>query len=49
MIGSSVNAFGVSYGMLWLINKITPVKVTAREEETGLDEALHGETAYEMI
>jgi Amt family ammonium transporter len=49
VIGSSVYAFGVSYGMLWLINKITPVKVTAREEETGLDEALHGETAYEMI
>jgi len=49
VVGSSVYAFGVSYGMLWLINKITPVKVTAREEETGLDEALHGETAYEMI
>ena len=49
VIGSSVYAFGVSYGMLWIINKITPVKVTAQEEETGLDEALHGETAYEMI
>jgi ammonium transporter, Amt family len=47
--GASVYAFGASYGMLWLINKITPVKVTAQEEETGLDEALHGETAYEMI
>jgi Amt family ammonium transporter len=49
VVGSSVYAFGVSYGMLWLINKITPVKVTAQEEELGLDEALHGETAYEMI
>lgn len=49
VFGSSVYAFGVSYGMLWLINKITPVKVTAQEEELGLDEALHGETAYEMI
>ena len=49
VVGSSVYAFGVSYGMLWLINKITPVKVTAREEEFGLDEALHGETAYDMI
>ena len=49
VVGSSVYAFAVSYGMLWLINKVTPVKVTAQEEELGLDEALHGETAYEMI
>jgi Amt family ammonium transporter len=46
---TSVYAFGISYGMLWLINKITPVKVTKQEEENGLDDALHGETAYEMI
>jgi Amt family ammonium transporter len=32
--------------MLWLINKVTPVRVSAAEEESGLDEALHGETAY---
>lgn len=44
---SSVYAFGFTYGMLWLINKITPVKVTKDEEKTGLDEALHGETAYD--
>lgn len=49
VVGSSAYAFGASYAMLWLINKITPVKVTAQEEETGLDVALHGETAYEMI
>ncbi len=49
VVGSSVYAFIVSYSMLWLINKITPVKVTAQEEEIGLDEALHGEKAYEMI
>ena len=49
VIGASIYAFGVSYGMLWLINKLTPVKVTAREEEIGLDETLHGENAYEMI
>jgi Amt family ammonium transporter len=49
VIGSSAYAFGLSYAMLWLINKITPVKVTAQEEELGLDESLHGETAYEMI
>jgi Amt family ammonium transporter len=44
-----VYAFALSYGMLWLIDKITPVKVTREDEENGLDAALHGETAYEMI
>ncbi len=46
---TAVYAFGFSYGALWLINKITPVKATTEDEENGLDEALHGETAYEMI
>jgi ammonia channel protein AmtB len=32
--------------MLWLINKVTRVQVTQHEEEMGLDESLHGETAY---
>jgi Amt family ammonium transporter len=43
---SSVWAFGFTYGMLWLIDKITPVKVDRAAEESGLDTALHGETAY---
>ena len=43
---SSVWAFGFTYGMLWLIDKITPVKVNQQAEESGLDAALHGETAY---
>src|SRR5213594_4052759 len=43
---SSVWAFGFTYGMLWLIDRVTPVKVAAGAEEVGLDEALHGETAY---
>jgi Amt family ammonium transporter len=47
VIGASVYAFAISYVMLWLINKVTPVKVTNKEEKLGLDEALHGETAYE--
>ncbi len=46
---SSVYAFVISYLMLWGINKITVVKVTRQDEETGLDAALHGESAYEMI
>jgi Amt family ammonium transporter len=43
---SSVYAFGFTYGMLWLINKFTPVR-TSESEEGLLDESLHGETAYE--
>ena len=46
---SSVYAFFISYVMLWVINRITPVKVSRQDEETGLDAALHGESAYEMI
>jgi Amt family ammonium transporter len=46
---ASAYAFLVSYVMLWVINRITPVKVTRHDEETGLDAALHGENAYEMI
>jgi Amt family ammonium transporter len=46
---TAVYAFGFSYGALWLINKVTPVKATQEDEENGLDSALHGETAYEMI
>ena len=43
---SSVWAFVFTYAMLWLINKVTPVRVSAADEETGLDESLHGEKAY---
>jgi Amt family ammonium transporter len=43
---SSVWAFAFTYGMLWLIDLVTPVKVDQAAEERGLDAALHGETAY---
>ena len=43
---SSVWAFAFTLGMLWLIDRVTPVKVAEGAEEMGLDEALHGETAY---
>ena len=41
-------AFVISYGMLTLIDKITPVRVDASEQLTGIDAALHSETAYLM-
>ncbi|MEI6289238.1 MAG: ammonium transporter [Chloroflexota bacterium] len=46
---TAVYAFGFSYAALWLIDKVVKVKVTESDEIEGLDAALHGETAYEMI
>jgi len=43
---SSVWAFVFTWGMLWLIDRVTPVKVDEAEQEQGLDQALHGEVAY---
>lgn len=40
-------AFVGSYVLLRAINFITPVRVTAEEEEAGLDESQHGEEAYD--
>jgi ammonium transporter, Amt family len=42
---SAVWAFGATYGMLWLINFVTPVRVGSEEEER-LDDVIHGEEAY---
>jgi Amt family ammonium transporter len=39
-------AFVFTYGMLWGIDKVTPVRVSEETERTGLDEALHGELGY---
>ncbi|MBI5726533.1 MAG: ammonium transporter [Ignavibacteriales bacterium] len=46
VIISSIWAFGFTYGMLWVIDKITPVHVNDNDESEGLDSSLHGETAY---
>jgi len=35
-----------TYGSLWVIDKVTPVKVTRSVEEHGLDVDLYGEEAY---
>jgi Amt family ammonium transporter len=43
---SSAWAFSFTYAMLWLIDKVTPVKVNQAAEVSGLDAALHGEAAY---
>ena len=46
VIISSIWAFVVTYGMLAVINKFTPVHVTDEDEAMGLDESIHGENAY---
>ena len=46
VIISSIYAFAFTWIMLFVIDKITPVKLTKKEEEIGLDEILHGEKAY---
>lgn len=46
VVASSIWAFGFTYGMLWLIDKFATVRVPEAHEETGLDESIHGETAY---
>jgi Amt family ammonium transporter len=48
VLGASGVAFAFTYGMLFVINKITPVRVTEEAEVVGLDTALHSEQAYEF-
>jgi len=43
---SSVWAFVFTYGMLWIIDRVTPVKAGEAAETEGLDMTLHGEVAY---
>lgn len=49
IVASSIYAFGFTYLMLFLINKVTPVKIAATDQENGIDAAVHGEQAYEAI
>ncbi len=46
VIFSSVWAFALTWFMLAVINKITPVRVTEADETAGLDVSIHGEDAY---
>src|SRR5580765_7923406 len=43
---SSIWAFLFTYAMLWIIDRITKVKVDEAGETAGLDMAIHGEAAY---
>ena len=39
-------ALGFTFGMLWVIDRVTTIRVTDETETLGLDEGLHGEAAY---
>jgi Amt family ammonium transporter len=45
-LGTAAYAFGFTLLMLWLINKVTKVRVSEKEEMAGLDMEEHGEVAY---
>lgn len=48
VVAASAWAFVFSYGMLWLINVVTPTTVQREAQERGLDFELHGEEAYPL-
>jgi Amt family ammonium transporter len=41
-------SFGVTYAIAWVMNKIRPIRVSAKQEAIGLDRTLHAETAYDF-
>lgn len=45
--GAAAYAFTFTLAMLWIINRITPVRVTQEAETGGLDISEHGEVAYD--
>lgn len=44
---TAVYGFVFTYAILWIINKITPVRVSEKEEKEGIDAAILGENAYD--
>jgi ammonium transporter, Amt family len=47
VLGVAVYSFLFTWAMLWIINKVTRVRVS-EAEEANLDKSLHGEVAYDM-
>src|SRR6187431_3554706 len=43
LIGVSIFAFTMSYFLFYIVNKITPLRVSEEKEELGLDISQHGE------
>jgi len=49
VILTAAYAFAVTYGLLKIINYFEPVRVSKEEEIKGLDNSIHGESAYNNI
>ncbi|WP_411733341.1 ammonium transporter [Paeniglutamicibacter sp.] len=47
LLVTMVYSFAMTYAIAWTMNKIVPIRVSAEDEELGLDRSLHAETAYE--
>jgi ammonium transporter, Amt family len=45
-LGAALYGFLFTYVALWVINKVTRVRISKEDEEAGLDASVHGETAY---
>ncbi|AWT26564.1 MULTISPECIES: ammonium transporter [Corynebacterium] len=40
-------SFCATYVIAWLMNKVHPIRITARDESVGIDAAVHDEAAYD--
>ena len=47
VLAACIYAFLFTYIMLFVINMITKVKMPVEQEDLGLDDAIHGEKAYD--
>jgi Amt family ammonium transporter len=45
---ATVWAFGATWVLATVLNRIRPLRVSAEQEVTGLDQALHAESAYDI-
>jgi Amt family ammonium transporter len=46
VVVTAIYAYYATYGILKLVNKIVPIRVSEEAEEEGLDKVIHGEKAY---
>ena len=44
LVAVAVGAFGLSYALFALVNRLIPLRVTSGQEARGLDDSQHGET-----
>ena len=40
-------SFCATYAIAWLMNKVHPIRITAKDESIGIDAAVHDEVAYD--